>query len=417
MLTDKQCRALLKQAEQGELKSTHKAGDGQCLYLRGGRYWKMTYRFDGKQKELALGVYPKVPLEAARRARDEAQRLLTQGVDPMAARKELKAAARAEQEEASQTFEIVAREWHEKQEDKNTLGYWKDNLGKLEKHVFPVIGGIPVKKLDRAALIELLRPLYNRLDTAGKVCRLIKDIFDYAIDMTYTESNPAYRLNKTLPAKPPVKHSAYLKTETQIGLLCLRMKAYGGIPSTTYALKLALLMGDALRSSAFRNSQWGFIDFSQGTWTVPRSTMKRKTGDDYTVPLSRQALVLLEELYELEPHEATDLIFPGRDPGKILSENTLNNALRRMGYSKEELVFHGLRGTFSTWANYRWQEGDARFAPDLIEQALDHADRNHVRRSYNHADSMEARRKMLQVWADALDEMAGRAANSVPGKM
>ena len=405
----------LREGKPCELKD----GGSLSLIVKGknaGR-WLYRGRVRGGNRtviNLNCGTAPETGLSEARAKRDEYRALLNQGINPNQQKRLEKEETRRKEQEAVQTFEAVAREWFAKRKEKCEQSTKGKYLRILKKHVFPVIGSKPVKELDRATLIELLKPIYSKTDIAENVCRLIKNVFDYAIDMTYTESNPAYRLNQTLPAKPPVKHAAYLKTERQIGLLCLRIKAYGGIPSTRYALKLALLMGDALRNDALRNSQWGFIDFSQGTWTVPRAMMKRKTGDDYTVPLSGQAVALLKELYELEPHEDTDLIFPGLGPGRPLGETTLNRAIRIMGYSQEDLCFHGLRGTFSTWANSRRQDGDMRFDPDLIEQALDHKEQNLVRGSYAHTNNLEARRKMLQAWADALDEMADRAANSAP---
>lgn len=408
MLTDKQCRALLKQAEQGQLKSTHKAGDGKSLYLRAGKYWKMSYRFDGKQKELALGVYPRITLEAARRARDEAQKLVDQGIDPQVARKERKAKIRKEQEEASHLFEAVARERFAKKDairGEHTHGKLRD----FERHVFPYIGPVPVSQLKRSQLVEVLKLLYDRPPTARKICTYISQICKYAIAMGYIESDPSACLNNTLPAMPEVKHLPHIEGEREIGLLCIAIDDYKGFPSTRYALKLALLMGDALRNKALRNSRWKYIDLEKGLWTVPKGEMKVKT-QAHTVALPRQAILLLKELQELYPHGPEDYVFPGTIKGKSLSESALNQAIRYMGYSKEELCFHGIRGTFSTWANTQRQQGDTRFDPELIEKCLAHKGGGDVRFNYDHSDPLEARRQVLQLWADALDEMARQAA-------
>lgn len=409
MLTDKQCRALLKQAEQGQLKSTHKAGDGKSLYLRAGKYWKMSYRFDGKQKELALGVYPRITLEAARRARDEAQKLVDQGIDPQVARKERKAKIRKEQEEASHLFEAVARERFAKKDairGEHTHGKLRD----FERHVFPYIGPVPVSQLKRSQLVEVLKLLYDRPPTARKICTYISQICKYAIAMGYIESDPSACLNNTLPAMPEVKHLPYIEGEREIGLLCIAIDDYKGFPSTRYALKLALLMGDALRNKALRNSRWKYIDIEKRLWTVPKGEMKVKT-QAHTVALPRQAVLLLKELQELYPHGPEDYVFPGTIKGKSLSESALNQAIRYMGYSKEELCFHGIRGTFSTWANTQRQQGDTRFDPELIEKCLAHKGGGDVRFNYDHSDPLEARRQVLQLWADALDEMARKAAS------
>lgn len=407
MLTDKQCRALLKQAEQGQLKSTHKAGDGQNLYLRAGKYWKMSYRFAGKQKELALGVYPRITLEAARRARDEAQKLVDQGIDPQATRNERKAEARKEQEEASHTFEAVARERHAKK-DAGRGDYAREKMQKLEKHVFPFIGSIPVSRLERKQLIAVLEPLHDRPSTARKICSYIGQICEYALVMDYAQADPSAHLRSTLPTMPPVRHFPHLEGDRAIGLFCLAVNEYPGWPSTRYALKLALLIGDALRSEALRNSKWGYIDLEKGLWTVPKGAMKVKA-QGYTVALPKQAIVLLKELRGLYPHTPESLVFPSELSGKSLSENTLNQAIRRMGYGKDELVFHGIRGTFSTWANTQRKQGDVRFDTDLIEACLAHKGKGDVRFSYDHSDPLEARRQILQIWADALDDMARKA--------
>ena len=407
MLTDKQCRALLKQAEQGQLKSTHKAGDGQCLYLRAGKYWKMSYRFDGKQKELALGVYPRITLEGARRARDEAQKLVDQGIDPQVARKERKAEIRKEQEEASHSFEIVARERFAKK-DASRGGRVGEKMRDFERYVFPYIGPVPVSQLKRTQLIDVLKLLYDRPKTAGKICAYISQVCKYAVAMGYIESDPSACLSNTLPVMPEVKHIPHLEGEREIGLLCIAIDEFTGFPSTRYALKLALLMGDALRSKALRNSRWKYIDLEKGLWTVPKGEMKVKT-QAHTVALPRQAVSLLKELQQLYPHSPEDYVFPGTIKGNSLSSSTLNQAIRRMGYTSEELCFHGIRGTFSTWANTQRQQGDQRFDAELIEKCLAHKGGVDVRFSYDHSDPLEARRQILQLWADALDDMARKA--------
>lgn len=220
MLTDKQCRSLLKQAEQGQLKSTHKAGDGKNLYLRAGKYWKMSYRFDGKQKELALGVYPRISLEAARRARDEAQKLVDQGIDPQVARKERKAEIRKEREEASHTFESVARERFAKK-DAGRGGRIGEKMQALEKHVFPHIGAVPVSQLKRSQLIDVLKLLYDRPQTAKRISCYISQVCKYSLVMDYVQSDPSACLSNTLPAMPPVNHFSYLKNEQEIGFSAL----------------------------------------------------------------------------------------------------------------------------------------------------------------------------------------------------
>ena len=410
MLTDKQCRALLKQAEQGQLKSTHKAGDGKSLYLRAGKYWKMSYRFDGKQKELPLGVYPRVTLEAARRARDEAKKLVDQGIDPQVARKERKAEIRKEQEEASHTFEAVARERFA-EKDAIRGGRIEEKMKELERHVFPYIGTVPVSQLKRSQLIDVLKLLYDRVPTAKRICSYISQVCEYALVHDYVQADPSACLRSILPTAKEVQHRSYLKNAKEIGLFCLAIDDYRGLPSTRYALKLALLIGDALRNKAFRNSKWGYIDLEKGLWTVPKGKMKVKK-QEYTVVLPRQAISLLKELQQLYPHAPEDYVFPGTIKGKSLSETALNNAIRRMGYTKEELCFHGIRGTFSTWANTQRQQGDIRFDPDLIEKCLAHKGQGTGSRpGYDHSDPWEARRQALQIWADALDDMARKAAS------
>ena len=387
--------------------------DGGALFLivtgkNRGR-WEYRGRVKGSRKHdrFPCGKAPETSLSEARTKRDEIRLALSQGIDLKAREKEAKQAAQREKLDAVHTFEAVARERHAKK-DAGRGDYGREKMQKLEKHVFPFIGAVPVSRLERRQLIAVLDPLHDRPSTAKKICSYINQVCEYALVMDYAQADPSAHLRSTLPTMPPVRHFPHLEGERAIGLFCLAVDDYPGWPSTRYALKLALLIGDALRSEALRNSKWGYIDLEKGLWKVPKGEMKVKA-EGYTVALPRQAISLLKELQEIYPHTPEALVFPSGLSGKSLSENTLNQAIRRMGYTKEQLVFHGIRGTFSTWANTQRQQGDTRFDPDLIEKCLAHKGRGDVRFSYDHSDPLEARRQVLQLWADALDDMARKA--------
>lgn len=397
MLTDTQCRSLLKQAEQGTLKKNHSISDGRGLNLKNGKHWRLSYRFNGKQKTLALGVYPALTLEAARRARDQARQQLAQGIDPGEAKQEAKRRARQEAIDASHTFEAVAHEWYMKKGLNLEPRYRKERFSRLKNYVFPHVGTIPMTKLEPRDLIKALEHIHDRPALARKVCQLIGQICIYAQLMQYCAFNAAANLNKTLPDLHPVQHRKYLTGDRNIGLFVQAIDNYCGHPSTRYALRLGLMT--VLRSKELRQSRWQYIKLERGEWTIPAELMKMNR--PHTVYLSRQAISLLKELQDWTGGGEQDLVFPGiRTSVTPLSDMTLLNAIRRMGYGPDELDFHGgTRSTFSTWANSN------RYDPDVIELCLAHTDRNKVRAAYNHAERPEDRRALLQDWSDYLDKM------------
>jgi integrase len=384
--------------------------DGRGLYLEVreasegavSKWWRFKYRFDGKEKLLALGTYPEISLARAREKRDEARALLDRGIDPARARKD-EAAARAAA--LVNTFEAAARAWLA-----HRAGKWKAGTrdlieASLENHVFGHIGRRPLGDIKPADVRHIVKAIEaaGASDTARRVFQRVRAVFRYAIADGLVEADPTYALKPAEILKPHrVQHRAAL-SEADAPEFLRKLEAYEGEPTTKGALELLVLT--AARPGEVRGAAWEEFDFSRALWRIPGARMKM--GTEHLIPLSTQARAVLERMRAFSGQGK--LVFPSPFyPQKTLSENTLNSALARLGY-KGLATAHGMRTLFSTAAN------EAGWPGDLVEKQLAHEERNEVRAAYNRAKHVAERARLMQWWADRLDELR-RGAEVLPFK-
>ncbi len=393
----------LSDAKLRTLKTPGRHFDGGGLYLEvtptGGRYWRMKYRHGGKEKRLAFGVYPEVTLKDAREKREAARRALDRGDDPG----ELKKAAKAQAaHEAATHLEAVAREWIGHQS-----GAWtKDHADRIrltfEADVFPKLGARPLAKIKPRDVAGLVRSIEARgaPEVADRVLQRIKAVYRYAITRDLIDANPMLDLKPAELLKPrTVAHRLALSAKDLPDFLA-KLGAYEGEPTTANALRLLMLT--ALRPGELRALRWAWIDETAAEVRIPAEAMKMRTA--HAVPLSRQALDVLKAQAALSA--GRELVFPSPYyPRAMLSENTLNSALARMGF-KGYATAHGFRALFSTVAN------ECGHDADVIERQLAHRERNKVRAAYHRAEYLADRRRLMQWWADYLD--GARGGNVVP---
>lgn len=388
-------------------EKAYKLADGGGLFLlvnpNGRRWWRWKYRRpdSGKENLLSLGVYPDVSLRQARERRDEARKLLADGIDPGVQREAQKQAGA---ERAANSFEAVAREWLEVKSGAWVEDHARKIRGWLEQHVFPHIGGTPIAELEAPEILSMLRRLVARgtLNTAGRVRETVGAVFRYGIATGRCVRNPAADLRDALPT-PTKAHFASVTDPVAIGELLRAIDGYQGSPVTLAALKLAPMLFQ--RPGELRAAEWSEIDFDAAEWRIPAARQKLRKAlkenprtPDHVVPLPPQALLILRELHALTGRGR--YLFPGvRTPTRPLSENTLNAALRRLGYSTEQMTGHGFRHMASTRLN------ELGWNPDAIERQLAHRDRNAVRASYNWAQYAEERTRMMAAWGDYLDAL------------
>ena len=363
----------------------------------------MKYRFGGKEKLLALGVYPDVGLKTARERRDEARRTLAGGQDPGELRKAAKSQA---QHEAATTFEAVAREWLGHQATRWAPGT-RDAIRKsLEAEVFPAIGGRAMAHLKPRDVMDIVKRIEARgaSETAGRVLQRIKAAFRYAVVHLRIDSNPMLDLKPSELLKPrQVRHRAAMADKDLPAFLAM-LGDYQGDPTTIAALRLLMLT--AVRPGELRGARWDEIETGAAVWRIPGERMKMKA--PHVVPLSRQALDVIERQRAISGGD--ELVFPSPFyPGQVMSENTLNSALARMGY-KGEHTAHGFRALFSTVAN------ECGHDPDAIERQLAHVERNEVRAAYHRSTYLENRAALMQWWADYLDGRKGGKVVKMTGR-
>lgn len=386
-------------------------GDGLCLRVTPvGKYWRYNYRYNGKQKTLAIGVFDAVSLKTARQMHQEARELLARGIDPSSYKQEQQ---RQEMECAKNSFEAIAREFYHKYKATWQEGYSSKMLRYLERDVFPWIGAKPIATIEAPEIVKVI----GRVDGCGaggaarKVKQHIQQVYDYAVAMGLASRNPARDVKSSLVLKPrQVRHFASIKEPTKLGALLRDIQGYKGQFTTRCALQLAALV--MLRPGELVNAQWSEIDLENQLWTIPVKRMKARTHvkeanlSVHYVPLSRQATEILQELYPLTGAGRGGYLFPGiRSRTQPLSNNTINAALRNLGYEKTEMTGHGFRHTASTLLNgMMGEDGRPRWSKDAIERQLAHKDTT-IRGVYNHQEYLDERRVMLQVWADYLDEL------------
>ena len=382
-------------------EKAYKLTDNGGLYLlvnpNGGRYWRYKYRFGGKEKLLAFGSYPDLSLADARELHSQARRTLALGSDPGDVKREAKRQAILNSEI---TFEAIATEWCESRKHKWVTSYSEAMVERLKRHVFPKIGHRPIKDITAHEFLSVVRIVEGQgsLDLAQRLMQASAQIFRYAIATGRAERNPVGDLKGAL--KPPVrKHQAYLK-EKELPEYLKKLEAYDGSIQTKLALKFLLLT--FVRTTELRAATWDEIDFDKAEWRIPAERMKMR--EQHIVPLSKQAVAVLRELKSLTGQWS--YVFANQHkPSGFMSENTMLYALYRMGYHSKA-TGHGFRATASTILNEHGYE------PSVIERQLAHAERNEVRAAYNHAQYLPERRKMMQWWADYLDEAAKKNQSS-----
>ncbi len=375
----------------------YKLFDGRGLYLevspQGGKWWRLKYRFGGKEKRISLGVYPEVSLKDARSRRDDARKLLANNVDPGEHRKAVKRVERAVTED---TFEAVAREWFAKYKPTWVPSHAERIIRRLERDLFPAIGTRPTREINAPELLTALRRIEERgaLDTAHRALQNCGQVFRYAIATGRADRNPAADLRGALPP-PQGSHFAAITDPKEIGALLRAIDDYEGFYSVRYALKLAPLV--FVRPGELRLAEWTEIDLDKAEWNLPAARMKLK--EPHLVPLSLQAVEILRELHALTGER--QYLFPGgRTHLRPMSNNALLAALRRMGYTKEEMTPHGFRAMARTVL-----DEVLGCRPDIIEHQLAHAVKDPLGRAYNRTKHLPERRKMMQEWADYLDKL------------
>ncbi len=373
----------------------YKLTDEKGMYLEvmpnGSKYWRLKYRHLGKEKRLALGVYPDVSLKQARDKRDDARKQIAAGSDPG----QLKQAdKRAKRLAAANSFEAVTREWLENIRAKWTSDHYDYTLRRFEAYAFPEIGSLPVSEVDAPTLLAMARKIeaQGTIETAHKVTRACGQVFRYAIAAGKCIRNPAADLRGALKAKPNPKHMAALSLADLPGLL-RKIDTYaeeGGEVQTQYALGLLALT--FVRTGELREAEWSEFDLDGAIWRIPAERMKMKA--PHVVPLARQTVSLLRKLHTIT--ESYRFVFPGRVPAKPMSKNTVLFALYRMGYHGR-MTGHGFRAVASTQLN------EMGFDADAIERQLAHAERNKIRAAYHRTEYLPERTAMMQQWADMLD--------------
>ena len=375
-------------------KKTQKLFDGGGLYLEvapsGGKWWRLKYRVAGKEKRISLGVYPAVGLKEARRRRDEAKEQLAMGIDPSEHKKATKAAIRTSD---GASYEIVAREWFAKY----SAGWSESNgvkvLARQVNYIFPYIGAKPVQEITAPELLVALRHIEKRgsLDTAHRALQDCSRVFRYAIATGRGERDTAADLRGALPPAKGGNFSTITEPKA-VGALLRAIDGYEGGVVVATALKLAPLV--FVRPGELRQAQWSEFNLEGAEWRIPPERMKMR--QLHIVPLARQALEILRDLHPFTGHGR--FLFPSpRTDARPISDVALLAALRRMGYSKEEMTVHGFRSMASTLLN---EQGYNR---DWIERQLAHGERNSIRAAYNYAEYLPERRRMMQEWADYLD--------------
>ncbi|EOY9150843.1 tyrosine-type recombinase/integrase, partial [Escherichia coli] len=373
-------------------EKAYKLADGAGLYLEvvpsGSRYWRMKYRFNGKEKRMAFGVYPAVSLAQARALRDDAKKKLAEGIDPSLAKKEEKLVRDVQ---LNNTFQAVALEWHGTKVSRWSEGYASDIIEAFNKDIFPYIGQQPVNEIKPLVLLNVLRRIESRgaTEKAKKVRQRCSEVFRYAIVTGRAEYNPAADLTSAMSGHES-KHYPFLTVE-ELPDFFKALAGYTGSPLVVLAARLLILTG--VRTGELRGAFWSEFDLEKAVWEIPAERMKMKR--PHLVPLSTQALEIVQQLKVMSGQYP--LVFPGRnDPRKTMSEASINQVFKRIGYTGR-VTGHGFRHTMSTILH---EEG---FNTAWIETQLAHVDKNAIRGTYNHALYLEGRREMMQWYADYIN--------------
>lgn len=401
----------IKNAKAGPKPAKMFDGRGLYLFVRpaGGKWWRLKYIFNGKEKLLSLGIYPDVTLKAARDKREAARKLLADGIDPGENRKAVKA-ARAGQ--AANSFEVVAREWFEMKKPEWVESHASKIIARLENDVFPWLGSRPIVELTAVEILATLKRISERgaKDTAKRAQQDCGQVFRYAIQTGRTNSNPIPDLRGALP-NPKSGHFAALTEPMKVGELLRAVDGFQG----TFVVKSALLLSPFVfvRPGELRQARWKDIDLDKAEWKLPASKVKKtETPRIHLVPLSTQAVAVLRELHALTGD--SEFVFPGaRSNGRAMSDAAVNAALRRMGYdTQNEMTGHGFRAMARTILHEELGVDSA-----VIEHQLAHKVPDALGEAYNRTKFIRQRRLMMQQWADYLDKLkAGAEIIPIDGK-
>ena len=398
-LTDTACKKAVCPPDQPRLRLADEKG----LYLeatKAGKYWRWKYRHGGKEKRLALGVYPEVSLAQAREARDDARKVRKTGTDPGQLRREAKVTNAVDQ---ANTFEAVARLWWEHWRDGKSPRHADYAIRRLESDVFPALGAMPISTITAKHLTRMAKTVQDRgaIDLAHRVLQMAGQVMRYAVAHDLIERNPATDVKPSDTLKSRRKENYARLGEKELPELLRKIEAYQGGPYTRLAMQLMALT--FVRTTELIAARWAEFDLEAAEWRIPPERMKMKT--PHIVPLSPQAVEVVKVLHTLSGGRV--LLFPGeRDHDKPMSNNTILKALERMGY-KGRMTGHGFRGVASTILH---EQGYPHHA---IELQLAHQERNEVSAAYNHALYLKERRAMMCDWADHLDKLR-RSADVIP---
>ena len=376
-------------------EKAYRLHDAAGLYLavqpNGSRYWRLEYRFQGTRKLFALGVYPAVSLAEARQARDAARKGIAKGVDPSLQRRLEKL---TKQDSTGNTFQIIAEEWLRKQEREGRAPATLKKTQWLLEFTYPVIGDRPIREITAAEVLLVLRKVEarKRYETARRLRSTCGTVFRYAVATARAETDPTFALQGALTS-PKITHRAAIIEPKAAGALLRAIDGFEGQPATLAALQLAPHV--FVRPGELRTAEWPEFDLEHAVWTIPAAKTKMRRVQK--VPLSRQALEILTDLRKIAGDGP--LVFPGiGNRCRPLSENTLNAALRRLGYDKTEMTTHGFRAMAASLLNEM-----GMWNPDAIERQLGHVEGNDVRRAYARAEFWDERVRMMQHWSDYLD--------------
>jgi integrase len=399
--------ATLKAIKPGDTR--RRLSDGAGLYLllfvKGGSHgWRLDYSYQGLRKTLSLGTYPAISLSVARQKAEEARHLVIAGTDPSQARQQQKSLV-AKQRQIEQlvdaglpvpeSFEAVAREWYAKHQPSWAPSHADKIIRRLERDVFPWLGNKPIRAIKPPDILQILKRVEERgaIETTHRVQQNCGQVFRYAVAIGLIDSDPTRDLRGALPPWRP-EHYPTLTDPRRVGQLLRDMDAYEGGFITRCAMQLSALL--FVRPGELRRAEWQEINLEAAEWRIPAAKMKGRVM--HIVPLSKQALAVFEELRPLTGPKGW--VFPGiRTNGEPMSENTVNAALRRLGYDRATMTAHGFRGMASTMLH------EIGWPSDVVERQLSHAERNSVKAAYNHAEHLPQRRQMMQAWADRLDEL------------
>jgi integrase len=407
--------ATIKAIKSGDARKRLNDGDGLylLLFVKGGSHgWRLDYAIAGARKTLSLGTYPDTGLSLARRKAGDARKLISEGTDPSSARKAGKAQAEQQREAerladaglpAADSFEAVAREWHDTRRGEWSASYADKVLARLVADVFPYIGRRPVADITAPELLDVLRKIEARgvIETAHRAHETCSQVFRYAVGAGKAASDPARDL-KGLLRKPQAKHFPAIVKPERLAELLRACDGYTGTTVVRAALRLAPML--LLRPGELRHAEWAEIDLDAAEWTVPAARMKRERagklhGAPHLVPLPSQAVDALRELHGLTGEGK--MVFRGeRHHERPMSENTVNAALRAMGFPADEVTGHGFRATARTMLAER-----LNVAESVIEAQLAHSVKDSLGRAYNRTEFVEQRRNMMQAWADYLDRL------------